>query len=329
MRESLGYIQRAIDLAGPLDELLDTRARILFESGKRDAGLKDMGEAVNAAPSPARLNDYAAMLQKAGKVKDAERARARPAGSASGRTRGRSPSCPPSKLGRRSAIGSATGSRTRPRVVGVVGLGYVGLPLAETFAAGGFPVPASTSTPTRSPSSTAAKATSATSPPSAIAELVASGPLRGDRPTSRRLGEADAIVICVPTPLTEAREPDLSYIVSTGRTIGRHLRPGQLVVLESTTYPGTTRRGAAADPRRVRGLRAGQDFFLAYSPEREDPGNPNFSAANIPKVVGGLDAGQPRAGRRAVRAGRRRRRAGLQHPRWPRRARSWRTPTGR
>ena len=104
-----------------------------------------------------------------------------------------------------------------------------------------------------------------------------------------RLNEADAILICVPTPLTEAREPDLGYVVQSTRAIAESLRPGQLVVLESTTYPGTTRQ-VVLPILESSGLRAGRDFFLAYSPEREDPGNPTFSGATIPKVVGGIDA---------------------------------------
>src|SRR5262249_33776994 len=104
-----------------------------------------------------------------------------------------------------------------------------------------------------------------------------------------RLSEPDVIIICVPTPLTEAREPDMTYIASSAEAIARHLRPGQLVVLESTTYPGTTRQMVLPILDQS-GLRAGSDFFLAFSPEREDPGNPTHSAPNIPKVVGGLDA---------------------------------------
>ena len=103
-----------------------------------------------------------------------------------------------------------------------------------------------------------------------------------------RLDEPDAIIICVPTPLTEAREPDLTYIVNSAEAIAARLRPGQLVVLESTTYPGTTREVVLPAPE-SRGLESGADFFLAFSPEREDPGNPQFSAPTIPKVVGGLD----------------------------------------
>src|SRR5205823_2692489 len=97
-----------------------------------------------------------------------------------------------------------------------------------------------------------------------------------------RLTEADAILICVPTPLTETREPDLSYVTKTAETIAQRLRPGQLVILESTTYPGTTRDVVRPVLERG-GLRAGHDFFLAFSPEREDPGNPRFRMANIPK----------------------------------------------
>jgi UDP-N-acetyl-D-glucosamine dehydrogenase len=104
-----------------------------------------------------------------------------------------------------------------------------------------------------------------------------------------RLDEPDAIIICVPTPLTEAREPDLTYIVKSAQAIAARLRPGQLVVLESTTYPGTTRE-VVLPLLAACGLEPGRDFFLAFSPEREDPGNPQFSAPTIPKVVGGLES---------------------------------------
>ncbi len=103
-----------------------------------------------------------------------------------------------------------------------------------------------------------------------------------------RLREADAILICVPTPLGPSRDPDLSYVTSTAEQIAAALRPGQLVVLESTTYPGTT-RDIVLPILQSRGMRVGQDFYLAYSPEREDPGNAQFTAQAIPKVVGGID----------------------------------------
>jgi UDP-N-acetyl-D-glucosamine dehydrogenase len=103
-----------------------------------------------------------------------------------------------------------------------------------------------------------------------------------------RLDEPDAILICVPTPLTDAREPDLTYVVNSATAIAVRLRPGQLVVLESTTYPSTT-RGVVLPVLERSGLTAGRDFFVAFSPEREDPGNPTHSVSHIPKVVGGLD----------------------------------------
>ncbi len=103
-----------------------------------------------------------------------------------------------------------------------------------------------------------------------------------------RLSEADAILICVPTPLNDSRDPDVTYIESTGRHIAKALRPGQLIVLESTTYPGTT-RDVLLPILNESGLKSGTDFFVAYSPEREDPGNPNYTASGIPKVVGGMD----------------------------------------
>src|SRR4029077_3755867 len=120
-----------------------------------------------------------------------------------------------------------------------------------------------------------------------VAELVSTGRFEATSDAAR-FADADAIIICVPTPLTEAREPDLSCIINTGEAICKHLRRGQLVVLESTTYPGTT-NDLLRPILEESGLRAGRDFFLAYSPEREDPGNANFSTRTIPKVVGGFD----------------------------------------
>lgn len=101
-----------------------------------------------------------------------------------------------------------------------------------------------------------------------------------------RIPEADVLLLCVPTPLDEHREPDMSYVEGTVATIGPHLRKGQMVILESTTYPGTTREIIVRECERLSGLKSGEDFFVAYSPEREDPGNPNFETATIPKVVG-------------------------------------------
>jgi UDP-N-acetyl-D-mannosaminuronate dehydrogenase/intein/homing endonuclease len=171
--------------------------------------------------------------------------------------------------------------------VAVIGLGYVGLPLAETFAWAGYPVLGFDVDADKVAKLKRGESYIGHICPERVEELVAGG--RFDATSDpRRLAEADAIVVCVPTPLGEAREPDLSYIVDTGRSLARCLRPGQLVVLESTTYPGTTEE-LLLPLLEQSGLRAGRDFFLAYSPEREDPGNRDFATRNIPKVVGGLD----------------------------------------
>jgi UDP-N-acetyl-D-glucosamine dehydrogenase len=170
--------------------------------------------------------------------------------------------------------------------VGIIGLGYVGLPLARAFATAGYPVLGFDTDPAK-----VAKLASGESYIGHISgESVATMKANGFEATDRfeRLAEADAIIICVPTPLTEARDPDLGYVVASTRAIAATLRAGQLVVLESTTYPGTT-RDVVLPILEKDGLRAGVDFFLAFSPEREDPGNPTFSAPTIPKVVGGLD----------------------------------------
>jgi UDP-N-acetyl-D-glucosamine dehydrogenase len=177
--------------------------------------------------------------------------------------------------------------QNRQARVGIIGLGYVGLPLAQAFARGGFPVLGFDVD-----SNKVARLEHGESYIGHIsAETIRAMTARGFEVTTRfeRLREADAVVICVPTPLNEAREPDLSFVVNSTRSIAAALRPGQLVILESTTYPGTTRH-VCQPILEEKGLRAGRDFFLAFSPEREDPGNPSFSAPTIPKVVGGLDA---------------------------------------
>ncbi len=177
--------------------------------------------------------------------------------------------------------------RRRTAKVGVVGLGYVGLPLAETFAWGGYPVLGFDVDAEKVAKLKQGKSYIGHITSERVAELVGTG--RFDATTDpHRFRDVDAIIICVPTPLTEAREPDLSYITGTGEAIQPHLRAGQLVVLESTTYPGTTTELLQPILERS-GLRAGEDFFLAFSPEREDPGNKNFSTRTIPKVVGGIN----------------------------------------
>ncbi len=172
--------------------------------------------------------------------------------------------------------------------VGIIGLGYVGLPLVNAFIKAGFEVIGFDVDPQKICMLEAGTTYIKHVPSSWI-----SGWIEGQQftPTCemRRLSEADCILICVPTPLTESRDPDLSYVESTARQIARTLRPGQLIVLESTTYPGTT-RDVVLPILSQSGLVAGEDFFLAYSPEREDPGNANYTASTIPKVVGGLDA---------------------------------------
>jgi UDP-N-acetyl-D-glucosamine dehydrogenase len=178
--------------------------------------------------------------------------------------------------------------RLRTATVGVVGLGYVGLPLAETFAWGGFRVVGFDVDEAKIARLKAGESYIKHISSRRVEELRDGGHFEPTcDPTT--FHDADAIVICVPTPLTETREPDLSYIEGTGRMLKDQIKPGQLVVLESTTYPGTT-EDLLRPILEESGLKAGQDFFLAFSPEREDPGNPVFSTRNIPKVVGGMNA---------------------------------------
>jgi UDP-N-acetyl-D-glucosamine dehydrogenase len=170
--------------------------------------------------------------------------------------------------------------------VGIVGLGYVGLPLALTFAERGFPVLGFDVDPVKVQRLGAGESYIDHVPASRVAALVDRGGLEATTDFDR-LAEADAVLLCVPTPLTPQREPDMSYVLGTVDALTARLRPGQLVVLESTTYPGTTDellRGRLE----ASGLVCGQDFFLAFSPEREDPGNPDFTTRSIPKVCGGL-----------------------------------------
>jgi UDP-N-acetyl-D-glucosamine dehydrogenase len=171
--------------------------------------------------------------------------------------------------------------------VAVVGLGYVGLPLAETFAWAGYPVLGFDVDADKIAKLRRGESYIGHIDDERIVELIGGGRFEADDDPSRFV-EADAVVICVPTPLGEAREPDLSYIVRTGEMLRQQLRPGQLIVLESTTYPGTT-EDVLQPILEESGLKAGEDFFLAYSPEREDPGNRDFATRNIPKVVGGVD----------------------------------------
>ena len=189
--------------------------------------------------------------------------------------------------------------RDKSAVVGVIGLGYVGLPLIRAFVGSGFRTMGFDVDQGKIDRLLAGQSYIAHIPSPWIAECVANGSFR---PTAdmRCLAEADALLICVPTPLNESRDPDLAYIEATARQIAAVLRPGQLIVLESTTYPGTT-RDVVLPILAARGLHVGRDYFLAFSPEREDPGNPSYTAQSIPKVVGGIDARQRPVGRTAVR----------------------------
>ncbi|HEX3864503.1 MAG TPA: nucleotide sugar dehydrogenase [Stellaceae bacterium] len=175
--------------------------------------------------------------------------------------------------------------RNRTAKIGVIGLGYVGLPLARTAAERGFTALGFDIDRTKVDVLNAGGSYLRHLSPDIIASLRQTGRLAATDDFSR-LDEVDAIILCVPTPLTKQREPDLSFIVSTTEAVAPHLRRGHLVVLESTTYPGTTREVMQPILERS-GMRSGRDFFLAYSPEREDPGNADFETGDIPKVVGG------------------------------------------
>ena len=181
----------------------------------------------------------------------------------------------------------------RSVVVGVVGLGYVGLPLASALHSGGARVIGFDVDSAKITAFADRKNYLKHLGDEMFTELASSD--RFDVTTDfARLSEADAVIVCVPTPLREDRSPDLSYVTDTARAIGNALRPGQLIVLESTTYPGTTRReflGAISESANAAGqsLRSGEDFLVAFSPEREDPGRKSHATATIPKLVGGLD----------------------------------------
>jgi UDP-N-acetyl-D-glucosamine dehydrogenase len=176
---------------------------------------------------------------------------------------------------------------SRQASIGVVGLGYVGLPLAVEFAGTGFSVLGFEVSTQKVKSLTAGRSYVGDVPDEKLTAVVKAGRLTATLDYSR-LSEVDAICVCVPTPLGKTGDPDVSYIMSVTESIGRSIREGQLIVLESTTYPGTTRElllpALSGDGR----LREGVDFFLAFSPERVDPGNPVWKIGNTPKVVGGI-----------------------------------------
>ena len=169
--------------------------------------------------------------------------------------------------------------------VGVIGLGYVGLPLAVAFAEAAAEVVGVDVSAATVESLARGESTIEDIPSERLKPLVGERLAVSTDPSA--LSECDAVVICVPTPLAHQREPDLSYVDAAGRTVAQHLRKGQLVVLESTTYPGTTRERLAPILEES-GLVAGEDFNLAFSPERIDPGRTDFTVRTTPKVVGGL-----------------------------------------
>ncbi|MGP8050760.1 MAG: nucleotide sugar dehydrogenase [Desulfobaccales bacterium] len=178
--------------------------------------------------------------------------------------------------------------KNKQALVGIIGLGYVGLPLVLRFCQAGFRTLGFDTDDRKVAALNRGESYIEHIPSARLAELRQAPQGRQFEASAdmARLGEADVLIICVPTPLTPTREPDLRYITSTTRQIAAALRPGQLISLESTTYPGTTTELLL--PMLSRDLQVGRDFFLVFSPEREDPGNAEFEVRTIPKVVGGI-----------------------------------------
>ena len=179
--------------------------------------------------------------------------------------------------------------KERTASVGVVGLGYVGLPLVQEFGKAGFSVIGLDVDPTKVEKLLKGESYIRHIPSEGIAKMVETGRFTATTDFSA-VSKCDCILICVPTPLNDNREPDMSYIVKTAQMMSPYLRKDQLVVLESTTYPGTTQDVLAPELEAGSGLKANADFYVAYSPEREDPNNKQFSTATIPKVLGADDA---------------------------------------
>lgn len=183
---------------------------------------------------------------------------------------------------------------TKTAKIGIIGLGYVGLPLVIRFGEEQFTVLGFDIDNKKVERLNRGESYIRHIPPYAIKNLLNKKLFEATSDYSR-LKETDCIIICVPTPLKKNREPDLSYVENTSHEVAKYLRKGQLISLESTTYPGTTRE-ILLPKFRNKGLKVGRDFFLVFSPEREDPGNPKFNTKNIPKVVGGITASCKRAG---------------------------------
>jgi len=186
--------------------------------------------------------------------------------------------------------------RSKDAAIGIIGLGYVGLPLAVEFARAGFRVIGLEVDADKVARVNAGRSYIPDVADQDLQAVVAAGRLRATTDEAA-LDRVDAIDICVPTPLRKTRDPDLSYVVQAVETVARHLKAGQLVILESTTYPGTTDE-LVRPALEAGGLRAGADFCLAFSPERVDPGNRVYTTRNIPKIVGGIDPGSTEAAAR-------------------------------
>ncbi len=176
---------------------------------------------------------------------------------------------------------------SKKALIGVVGLGYVGLPLVREFTNGGMKVLGFDVDTKKIKALLAGKSYIEHIPSKTVKDMVKSG-LFGATDGFKQLKKPDCILICVPTPLTKMREPEMSYVEATARSISKNLRKGQLIILESTTYPGTTRE-VMLPILEESGLKVGKDFFLGFSPEREDPGREDYTTKTIPKVVGGHD----------------------------------------
>src|SRR5512141_2910106 len=176
--------------------------------------------------------------------------------------------------------------RSREARVGIIGLGYVGLPLAVEFAKAGFSVTGIDLIQPKVDRINAGDSYIQDVSAADVASLVAAGKLRATTDFSV-VAELDTINICVPAPLRKTKDPDMSFIVSACQEIAKFVHPGMLTILESTTYPGTTDE-LVLPMLSSTGMKVGQDFFLCFSPERVDPGNPKFQTRNIPKVVGGI-----------------------------------------
>jgi len=176
--------------------------------------------------------------------------------------------------------------KSRKAKTGVIGLGYVGLPLAVEFGRAGYEAIGFDLDARKVNAINEGRSYIDDVPTAHVAELKAANRLRATT-NFDALAEVDTINICVPTPLRKTKDPDMSYIVTAAEEIAKRLRPGQLVILESTTYPGTTDELVLPMLERG-GLKGGKDFFLAFSPERVDPSNPSFNTHNIPKVIGGM-----------------------------------------